>query len=124
MISDKGKAGRPRLSAKQLCVGFAMLAAVAAIARFDQAYLHAYTTKPLRGLEAWGVRNARSDALANIVLHNVSLVIAISMGFWIARQVSAGRAGGFVIVAGVFFVLFGLLAIRWSSLMLEKIGQT
>jgi hypothetical protein len=123
VIGGEGSSWGPRASVRQPLVGLAILITAAAVARFDQAYLDAYTTKPLRGLEGWGARNARNDALANIALQNVSVVGAILIGFWVARRISAGRAGGAVPVAVVFLLLFVLLAIRWSVLMLDKIGQ-
>jgi hypothetical protein len=114
-IGGEGRSWRPRLS----LVGLAILTTAA----FDLAYLHAYTTKPLQGLERWGARNVRNDALANIAFHNVSVVGAILIGFWVARRISDGRSGGLVPVAVVFLLLFILLATRWSMLMLGKIGQ-
>jgi hypothetical protein len=124
MTGGKRKSWRPRCSRPQLLVGLAILTTFAAVvARLDQAYLYAYTTKPLRGLEGWGARNVWSDALANIVLHNVSLVGAILTGWWVARRASFGRPGGSIAVAVVFLLLSALLAIRWTMLMLDKIGQ-
>ena len=124
VIGAGGKSWLPRLSIPQFLVGLAFLAgAVTAVARLDQSYLNAYTTKPLRGLEGWGARSVQTDALSHIALHNVSVVGAILLGFWIARRISDSRAGGPIVVAIVFLLLFVVLAVRWTMLMLEKIGQ-
>jgi hypothetical protein len=123
MNGGERKSWRPRCSRQQLLSGLAILMIATVVARFDQAYLYAYTTKPLRGLEGWGARNVLSDALANTVLHNVSLVGAILTGWWVARRTSDGRPGCLVPLAAVFLLLSALLAIRWTMLMLDKIGQ-
>jgi hypothetical protein len=51
------------------------------------------------------------------------VVSAVLLGFWVARRISDGRAGGRVPLAVVFLLVFVLIAIRWSIVMLDKIGQ-
>ncbi len=122
-----GDPGRPRRPLQQTLMGLAVLVAiVGATGAFDREYLHACTTKPLRGLEGWGdpsQADVRAAALARIAIQNGSVVIAVLMGLWVARRSSDGRASRLIPVAVVFLLLFALIAISNSMTMLGKIAE-